>query len=232
MIASMSGTSMKRWWSLAAAISLGSLLMFFAFSAAGFAILEDPSPMRHVAGPIAALIGVSLLVADVFLPVPSSLVMIVHGALFGVVWGSVLSLIGSVLAALTGFAVGRAGNNAIRRLVTPEQHDRAKALLDRWGVLAIAVTRPVPVLAETVAILAGASNLRWYQSALAALAGSIVPCAAYAWAGAHANTTANHALIFAGVIVISAALWWTGRRKGRETVADVVEETRTLNAER
>ncbi|MCU1350077.1 MAG: associated Golgi protein-related protein [Acidobacteria bacterium] len=204
---------MKRWWSLAAAISLSSLLLFLAFSAAGISILEDPSPMRRHAGPVAALIGVGLLVADIVLPVPSSLVMIVHGALFGVFWGAVLSVTGSVLSALAGFAIGRAGTPAIRRFVTEPQHERASAFLERWGVFAIALSRPIPILAETVSILAGSSSLRWHQAVIAATAGSLVPAAAYAWAGAHASTTENHVLIFGGVLLLSALLWGFGRGK-------------------
>ncbi len=39
----------------------------------------------RASGVVAALVGVGLLVADVVLPVPSSVVMLAHGALFGVV---------------------------------------------------------------------------------------------------------------------------------------------------
>jgi len=200
-----------RWSALAIAIAATLLVMFFAASSAGVALLQDPTPyLRGSARPAAALLGVALLVADVFLPVPSSLVMVAHGAFFGVAGGALLSLVGSVAAALTGFAVGRAGNRAIRRLVTPAEHARAGALLERWGVVAIAVTRPVPILAETVAILAGSSPLTWRQTAIASAAGSIVPSIVYAWAGAHAKEAGNHAVIFGGVLAVTAVLLWIG----------------------
>ena len=204
-----------RWWSLAVGLALTLLLVFFITSAAGLAI-EDATLLRE-AGPYAAAIGFLLLVADVFLPVPSSLVMVAHGTLFGAFGGTLLSLAGSVASALTGFAIGRAGTKSIRRFVTPEEHDRASQLLDRWGLAAIAATRPVPILAETVAILAGGSRLRWLDTALAATAGSIVPAAVYAWAGAHATSMANHTVIFGGVLLATALLWWIGsvRRRSR-----------------
>ena len=50
--------------------------------------------------------------------------------------GAIADLV--VCAALTGFAVGRAGNDLIRRFVTEREHERAGALLGRWGVVAIA----------------------------------------------------------------------------------------------
>jgi len=189
------------------------LIVFLIASGAGVAI-EDTAMLRK-AGPYAAIAGFLLLVADVFLPVPSSLVMVAHGTLFGVIPGALLSIAGSVGAALTGFAVGRAGTNAIRRFVTPEEHERASQLLERWGLAAVAATRPVPILAETVAILAGGSRLGWWETAAAATVGSLVPAAVYAWAGAHAGGVANHAVIFAGVLLATALLWWVGTARQR-----------------
>ena len=204
---------MTRWWTLAATIALVLLLLFAAISAAGVGVLADPTPLLSGARWAAALAGVTLLVADVVLPIPASLVMIAHGTLFGTLGGALLSVIGSVASALVAFAVGRAGTPAIRRIVTESEHERASKLLGRWGVVAIAATRPVPILAETVAILAGSSHLRWYQAAIAAAVGSIIPAAAYAWAGAHATGIVNHALVFAGVIIATSALWLVGRLK-------------------
>lgn len=203
---------MRRWILFAVSIAVVLLVMFFAVTATGLSLVEDPSPLMRGGRAAAAVAGVLLLVADVFLPVPSSLVMVAHGALFGMLAGTLLSLVGCTAAALTGFAVGRAGNDAIRRWVTPAEHDRAGAMLRRWGVVAIAVTRPVPILAETVAILAGSSPLTWRQVALSAAAGSLVPSLAYAWAGAHAGGAVNHIVVFCGVLAITGALWAIGRR--------------------
>jgi uncharacterized membrane protein YdjX (TVP38/TMEM64 family) len=203
---------MLRWWSLALGIAVVLLLIFFAATASDVALLHDPTPLMRAARPLAAVAGVLLLIADVFLPVPSILVMVAHGALFGVVGGTLLSLAGSVGAALTGFAVGRAGNGLIRRFVTPREHERAGALLRRWGAVAIAISRPIPIVAETVAILAGGSPVTWTQALLAAIAGSLVPSAAYAWAGASAQALGMQTAIFAGVIVLSALLFLAGRR--------------------
>src|SRR5690606_28842158 len=139
----------------------------------------------------AASAGVGLLIADVFLPVPSSLVMIAHGALFGVVLGTGLSLLGSLGATLFGFAVGPRGGGLLARLVTPKEKKKADALLARWGALAILITRPIPLLAETVSILAGASPMGWGRMTAAALAGSAPAALLYALTGATARSLAN-----------------------------------------
>lgn len=188
------------------------LAMFFAASALHITILENPMPYLRARSVVVGAVGVLLLIADVFLPVPSSVVMVAHGAVFGVVTGSMLSLVGSTAATLTGFAVGRAGNGAIRRFVTPEEHDRAGAMLRRWGVFAIVISRPIPILAETVAILAGSSPLTWRQTFIGGVVGSIVPAVVYAWAGAHAATLGNQVIVFVGVMFVTGVLWIVGRR--------------------
>lgn len=210
---------MLRWWFLAVVIACLLVLMFFAANASGIMLFSDPAPVMETARPVAAVAGVLLLIVDVFLPVPSILVMIANGSLFGVVGGTILSLVGSVGAVATGFAVGRAGTRAIERFVTPKEYERAGAFLRRWGVVAIAVSRPIPVLAETVAILAGSSPLTWSQALLAGLAGSIAPSLAYAWAGESAQELGMQGVIFAGVLAMTALTFFAARHltPGRAT---------------
>jgi uncharacterized membrane protein YdjX (TVP38/TMEM64 family) len=184
----------KRYWTIIGAILAFLLILFLVVEEADIPLLTDPSPWLEQGGMLAALVGVGLLVADVALPVPSSTVMIAHGALFGVVGGMILSLLGSTGASLLGFALGRWSGPLLVRLMRPEEHARAARLLSRWGVLGIVVTRPVPLLAETVAIMAGASPLGWLRTALAALVGSLPPALLYALTGAAAIRFADEVL--------------------------------------
>ncbi|HET7435691.1 MAG TPA: VTT domain-containing protein [Thermoanaerobaculia bacterium] len=203
---------MLRWWSLALGIAVAILLIFFAANAAHVEILTDASRVMRAAKPVAAIAGVALLIADVFLPVPSIPIMVANGALFGIAGGTALSMLGTIGATLVGFAVGRAGNDAIKRFVTPREHARAGALLERWGVIAIVISRPIPIVAETVAILAGSSPVTWMQAFVASVAGSIVPCVAYAWAGASAQSIGVQTIVFAGVMAMAVLLFVIGRR--------------------
>ncbi len=187
------------------------LLLFVVVEALGVPLLTDPTPWLSHGGALAAAVGVGLLVADVLLPVPSSLVMVAHGALFGVWVGTLLSLAGSVGAALFGFAIGRRGGGLMERLVSPAERERADGLLRRWGALAIIVTRPVPLLAETVAIMAGTSSLGWGRVTLAALAGSLPPALLYAVTGASVANLQHTTLVFGLVVLIAGAFLLVGR---------------------
>jgi len=104
---------MKRYIFIMALMVAFFLVLFFIVEALGVPLLADPTPWLKRGGVLAAALGVGLLIADVLLPVPSSLVMVAHGALFGVALGTLLSLLGSVGAALFGFAIGRRGGKLL-----------------------------------------------------------------------------------------------------------------------
>jgi uncharacterized membrane protein YdjX (TVP38/TMEM64 family) len=186
----------------------GALLLFGLAEWAALPLLTDPLPAMRAAGVAAALLGLGLLTADVLLPVPSSVVMVAHGALFGLVPGAALSLLGGVSATLVGFALGRRGRGIVERVTTPAQRARADRLLTRWGPWAVVSTRAVPVLAETVAVLAGTSRMRWSVLICAGAAGTAVPALAYAAAGAGADggvsmlAALGLALGFSGLLIV------------------------------
>ncbi|HVR96787.1 MAG TPA: VTT domain-containing protein [Thermoanaerobaculia bacterium] len=203
---------MKRFWLLTGMMMAVFLALFGLAEALHVPLLTDPSPWLSRNHAAAALAGFGLLVGDVVLPVPSSLVMMAHGALFGVAGGTLLSLAGALGAGLFGFAIGRRGGPLYTRLVPEEERRRADALLREWGDLAIVVTRPIPILAETVAILAGASPLGWGRMTAATLAGSLPAALIYALTGAAAARLDNVALIFSLVLLVAGLFWVIGRR--------------------
>jgi len=213
---------MKRYWQLTGLMMLTFLALFGLAEWLHVPLLTDPDPWMSHAGWAAALIGIGLLIADVLLPVPASLVMIAHGALFGVVWGTVLSLLGALGAGAFGFWLGRRGGPLVDRLVSADERRRADALLRAWGDLAVVVTRPVPILAETLAILAGTSPMTWPRMLAATLGGSLPAALIYALTGATARTLNDVPLVFGLVLLVAGLFWAVGKRlrrgeDGRET---------------
>lgn len=207
---------MRRYLYLVIALKLALLALFGLVTLLGVPLLTDPAPyMPEATLPVAAL-GVALLIADVLIPVPSSLVMVAHGALFGALGGALLSLTGSIGAAALGFWIGRKGGPLLDRIMTPAERDRGDRLLARHGGLAIVLSRPLPILAETVAILAGTSPLPWPRLLIAAALGALPPALLYALAGAAATGFDDQLLIFAAVMGAAALFWLiTHRLEGR-----------------
>lgn len=202
---------MKRFLLVVAAMMAFFVIVFFVVEALGISVLVDPTPWLRQRGVLTAGLGVGLLIADVLLPVPSSLVMVAHGSLFGVVGGTLLSLLGSLGAALFAFAIGRGGGTLLERLVMPAERDQANRMLARWGGLAVVVSRPIPILAETVAIMAGTSPLKWGSMTLAALAGSLPPALLYALTGATVTNFVSTSLMFGVVLLVTGTFWLIGQ---------------------
>ena len=199
-------------WTLVAGLAAALLVVFLAIEWAQVPLLVDPGPSLHTLSVTAALIGVGLLVGDAVLPVPSSLVMVALGATFGLAGGIALSVLGSMGGFALGYALGRRSQRTVTKAVDAGDVERAGALVRRWGVLAIVVSRPLPLVAETVAISAGAFGVRPASAFAAALAGTVGPAAAFAYAGWRGASSADSAVVFALVAVASALCWAAGRR--------------------
>lgn len=204
---------MRKIWLITSGVFAFFLFLYLSIEALGFNALENPSPMLTRGGWLAAALSLGLLVADVLLPIPSSLVMIINGSIFGVTLGALISLLGSVGAMCVGFAIGRRGSRLFERLVTPDERKRFDPLVRRWGALLIIMTRPIPLMSETVAVLAGASPIGFKRALLAAFAGALPAAILYALAGAKAaQDFANSSFMFGVVLLTAGVFYLFGRR--------------------
>jgi uncharacterized membrane protein YdjX (TVP38/TMEM64 family) len=200
--------SLARYGLFAGAVLAVFLLTFVVVAALAVPLFDDPAPLLSGGGVVAALCGVGLLVADVVLPVPSSLVMVTHGVLFGAVAGTVLSLVGAVGATLVAYGLGCwAGTSALRRVCSPAERERAGRLVERWGMLAVVVTRPVPLLAEAVAAMAGAQRLGLPRTTIASVVGALPAALLYAVAGALGWSGTPGLGAFALVLLVAVLMW-------------------------
>lgn len=98
--------------------------------------------------------GAALLAIDVVLPIPSSILSILLGARLGFVSGAAVVTVGLTLGSCVGYMLGRISSRLVGK--AKEQADGIARLGSiRFGILSVALFRPVPVLAETSSILAG-----------------------------------------------------------------------------
>ncbi len=187
------------------------LLSFLLVEQLHIPLLSDPSAVLNRGGLMAALVGTGLLIGDIILPVPSSLIMIANGALFGLVLGAVLSLVGGLGASLFGFWMGRRSTRLMQRFVDDHARRQADRLMQRWGMIAIIITRPIPLLAETVSIVAGGTSLRWRAMVGASVLGVAPGAAIYAATGVYAVTLESTVLSFAVVMAVALVFWLAGK---------------------
>jgi uncharacterized membrane protein YdjX (TVP38/TMEM64 family) len=206
------------------------LSSFLVVQAVGVTLLDDPSSALEGGGIWPAVLGVSLLIADALLPVPSSLVMISLGALYGAFLGAALAFAGRFGMAVVGLWLGRAGAPIVVKLIGPARGIHADQLVERWGAFSIVVSRPVPLLAEAVVLAAGAARLPWRVALPAAFVGSLPEAIAYGAVGAAATSAANGAYVWLAFLLVGT-LFRLGelavRRNGRRahtTPAVVLED--------
>ena len=208
---------MRRYVAFAGAVFALFATTWLVVEALGVPLLVDPEATLDRGGMQAAAVGFGLLVADAVLPVPSSVVMIVLGSLYGAPIGIALSLAGRTAMALVGFGLGRRSERVMER-IRPADREWAEELLERRGALAIVLSRPLPLLAETVMVLAGASPMPWRRAALAALVGSLPEAVAYGLAGSLAASFPQGAVLWVLFVLIALTVWMVERHaKARPT---------------
>ena len=206
---------MKRWAVLAAmvaAIVIASKLLIE--NVLGLSLDAAVTSWMAGAGAGSALTVVGLLAADIVLPVPSSLIMVLSGAAFGVLWGSVLSLAGSIGGEWLGFElVRRYGRGMSRRLVGDDEVRQLERLFARHGAAAVVVTRALPIVMETMSVVAGLSGMRRSTFLVASVIGTLPVVVIYAYAGAVSRQIGS--IVPAVVILIAMAgaawIWYRAR---------------------
>jgi len=170
-------------------LSLLLLALFGLASWVGFEDwLGDPLYRLQGLGPWAVIASLLLLWVDVLLPIPSSLCMIANGAIFGSGQGALISLVGGVGATLIAHLLGKRYQRHMIKDLSEQDYARSQFYLTKWGAFAIVLSRPVPILAESIAILSGALPYSLTQISLYATLGHLVPCVLYAQVGASLGT--------------------------------------------
>ena len=151
----------------------------------------------------AAATGVGLIISDIFLPIPSTAVMAALGVLYGPFIGGLLSAAGSILAGSIGYWLCRAlGPRTAEWLAGREGILEARRLFRRWGFWLIAVSRWLPILPETIAMMSGLIRVR-FPRFLAALSCGAVP---HGFVFATAGHLGREAPLFVVVICAVAPL--------------------------
>jgi uncharacterized membrane protein YdjX (TVP38/TMEM64 family) len=189
--------------SVAAAIILSKLLLENVFGIQTDALVQS---WITNAGAGSALTIMALLAADLFLPIPSSLIMVLSGAAFGVMGGALLGLVGSIGGEWLGFElVRRYGRRASAAIVGDEEIERLSRAFARHGLAAVAVTRALPVVMETTSVVAGLSSMTRSAFLIGSFIGTSPIVLVYAYAGAVSRQT--NSVVPAVVMLVAVALF-------------------------
>lgn len=135
-------------------------------------------------GTWAWLAGIALLVADIILPVPSTVIMSALGWMYGWWLGGLIAALGSMLSGIVAYSACRwLGRPAARWLAGEAGLSRGEEMFERRGGWLVALSRWMPVLPEAIACLAGLSRMRMRVFVPALACGSLPTGFAFAAIG-------------------------------------------------
>lgn len=163
------------------------------------------------AGPWAWLVGVSLLVGDLVLPIPGTMVISALGYLYGVVVGGLVATLGLVLAGLLGYGAGRlCGEARARRWLGEKDFETGQRLFKKGGGWIVALSRALPILPEVISCSAGLMGMPLRRFVLALVCGSLPMGFLFAAIGNVGKETPGWTIGLS--LLVPGLLWWLASR--------------------
>lgn len=191
---------------LCALLLLGVVLAYFARD-----YLVSPEVMAirlREMGMWAPLAVIGLMILHCFIPFPAELLAFCAGAVFGLVYGTLLIWVGAMFGAVLSFWLSRTvGQVVLKRWLPPQQH----AALDKWtknqGTVALLVSRLIPVVAfNLINYAAGLTKVRLWTFLWTTGIGILPITVLSVYLGSQMRELSWSAVIAVSVIGI-AAIW-------------------------
>lgn len=156
--------------------------------------------------PEAWMIGIGLLVGDLFLPIPAPGIMAALGDVYGLWVGVLISIAGSVIAGVIGYSFAWLfGQKGMRLLASEKEITKFRNIFEIWGGPALIITRIIPIMPEVITILSGFTRMRLSLFLAALLLGTIPTCFLFVWLGS--ISAPNHGYIIILTVMLSLAGW-------------------------
>jgi uncharacterized membrane protein YdjX (TVP38/TMEM64 family) len=160
------------------------------------------------------LLGILLLLADLLLPIPGTVVMSALGAVYGFWLGGILAAFGSMLAGMLGYGVGRFFNERFaRKWLGDKDFEKGKSLFEKSGAWVVAMSRALPILPEVLACMAGLLRMSFGKFVIALACGSVPMGFLFAWIGMVGREEPAWGLAFS--LGVPALLWGAAAVWGR-----------------
>lgn len=160
------------------------------------------------------LMGILLLIGDLFLPLPATLIMAALGFLYGQLLGGILSITGSFLSGALAYELCHlAGENGARFILGNKGLEKGHRMFRNVGGWLVALSRWLPVFPEVIACMAGLNRMprSWFYIALAC--GTVPLGFVYAYIGYLGIEQPSIAIILSAALpaVLWSLIWWFKR---------------------
>ncbi len=201
------------WFVVLAALVLGAWLIWGGKWDAQFTFAGSVKWLES-AGPWAWAAGISLLIGDLALPVPGTVVISALGFIYGTLLGGLIASVGLTAAGVLGYGLGRlCGENFARRWLGDLDYEKGKLLFARSGCWVVAMSRALPILPEVISCTAGLVRMPFRRFAVALACGSVPMGFLFAAIGKAGHAAPGWA--FGLSLLVPALLWLAASRIGR-----------------
>lgn len=134
-------------------------------------------------GPL--LIIAAMLVQMILFVIPSALVMIVTILAYGPIWGSVLAILGVLIASSIGYYLGAyLGPVTVDKLIGNDTEKKIEKYVEKYGIWAVITARISPILSnDATSFVAGLLRMGYWRFIGATFAGIFPLTVALAYLG-------------------------------------------------
>ena len=152
------------------------------------------------------LIGILLLIGDLLLPLPGTIIMSGLGYIYGPLLGGTIATAGNVLSGLMAFGICKSfGRKGALRLLGQKDLEKGELLFSKNGGWIVAISRWLPIVPEVVACMAGLNQMKFKVFIVALICGSLPLGFVFAYIGYTGVEQPYVAIIVSAVL--PAILW-------------------------
>ena len=198
-------------WFLALATLFLATWMLWGGSWESRLTLDGGIAWLNEAGSWAWAAAIGLLAADLFLPIPGTVVMSALGFLYGTLVGGIVAAAGSMIAGIVGYGIGRCcGEPTARRLLGDPDFEKGRRLFGSGGGWLVAISRALPILPEVISCTAGLVRMPFRKFVLSLACGSLPMGFLFAAIGAAGRDAPGWSIAFS--LAVPALLWALARK--------------------
>lgn len=184
----------------------------FVSSGTGFLRGRDLEGLRQFIlsyGVWAPVTSVALMAIQSMIPlVPGIVVTITNAWIFGWQYGAVYSWIGALLGAILDFGIARwYGRPVVEKFVRAHHLDASDRFFQRYGILAVFITRLTPVIPfKVISYGAGLTTLAIWQFVVATGVGQTPAIVLYSILGQHLTRSLKAAIVVTSLLIMLGVL--------------------------
>ena len=164
------------------------------------------------------LVAVGLMIADIVVPVPTTVMITIMGQKYGPILGGAIGTLGSFSSGVIAYGLTRMPGRRFAKWLLREELETASEFFERSGAFAVACSRWLPLFPEAISCVAGLTRMHFGRYCAALLCGAVPMCFGYA---ALTTVSENQIVPLVISILMPLPIWWIATRLHLRTVAGV-----------